>query len=179
LLADLRQCVKSQSEEDCFSDCFERCRREGCEEACTDTLMMFMGMVEAVKLGRRASQIAASRGLSHVDAVALAFEEELKKAEEEDCPEKAISAQVLAAAAVELGTSLRDVANLRDQAQDVFMLLAPALAVAHQCVDVFRFLELMKVFIKEEAAKRVAAALEEGAVLVGGTAIKFKPVTKH
>ena len=182
LLADLRQCMKSQEEIECFSDCFEKCEKEGCEEVCVDALVMFMGTMQAAMLGKRASQVAVSRGLSHVDAVALVFEEELKKVEEEeDCPEKAISAQALAAAVVELNNSFQSVANLRDQAQDVLLLMAPALAVAHQCAgkDVFRYLELMKVLIKEETVKRIAAALEEGAVLVGNTTIKFKPVAKH
>ena len=181
LLADLRQCMKSQEEIDCFSDCFEKCEKEGCEEACADALVMFMGTMQAAMLGKRASQVAASRGLSHVDAVALVFEEELKNVEEEDCPEKAISAQALAVAVIELNNSFQSVANLRDQAEDVLLLMAPALAVAHQCIgkDVFRYLELMKVLIKEETVKRIAAALEEGAVLVGNTTIKFKPVAKH
>jgi hypothetical protein len=71
--------------------------------------------------------------------------------------------------------------TLREQAQDVLLLVAPALSAAYKCIgeEVFEYLELVRPFVEEEALKRVVAALEEGVALVGGTLIKFEPVKSN
>jgi hypothetical protein len=41
---------------------------------------------------------------------------------------------------------------------------------------VFEYLETVRPLIGEEMTKRIVAALEEGAALVGDVVVKFKPV---
>jgi len=66
------------------------------------------------------------------------------------------------------------VPGLQSHAQDVLLLMAPALAAACRCVGeaVFEYLD----FIMLKRMKRVVAALEEDTALVGDVAIKFKLV---
>jgi hypothetical protein len=137
-----------------------------------------LGIAEARKLAERAALAVILLGLNPVDAVAAAFDAEVKKAEGMECPQRAIAGRILAAAAVELYKSFQKVPSLQKHAQDVLTLMAPALALAYQCMgeEVFEYLELARPFIGEDATRRIVAALEEGGVLVGGATIQFKPV---
>jgi len=96
------------------------------------------------------------------------------KAEEGDCPERGVAARILAAAAVELYKNFKKVPGLQSHAQDVPLLMAPALVTACRCVGeaVYECLD----FIMLKKMKRAVAALEEGAALVGVVVVNFKPV---
>jgi hypothetical protein len=174
----LVDCVKVLGVDVCFHVCLKKCQGEGCEAACLNALETALGIVEARRIARGASLVTVLLGVDPTYAVATAFEAELQKAEKMECPQKAIAGRILAAAAVELHKSFQRVPSLQKDAQDVLTLMAPALALAYQCVRevVFEYLELARPFIGEDATRRIVAALEEGGVLVGGATIQFKPV---
>ena len=176
LVRSLAGCIEALDVENCYRICLEGCRGEGCRDACLGTLKVALGVVAARRVARRAAAAVALLGVDPVDAIVLMFDKEVKEVEKMDCPEKGDAAQALVATAIELYWSLKK--GLQERAQDALLLMAPALAVAHQCVgdEVFEYLDLVKPFVEEEAVKRVVAALEEGIVLIGNTAIKFKPV---
>jgi hypothetical protein len=178
LAGGLVDCVEEFGVRECFDVCLRRCQGEGCEAACLSALEAALGVVEARRMARGASLVAVLLGVDPTYAVAAAFETELEKAERMECPQKAIAGRVLAAAAVELYKSFQIVPPLQKDAQDVLTLMAPALALAYQCVgeEVFEYLELIRPFIGEDATRRIVAALEEGGVIVGGETIRFKPV---
>ena len=100
----------------------------------------------------------------------------MKKIEKIRCPERGVAAKALAAAAVELYRSFKKV-GLREQAQDVLPLMAPALAAAHRCVGDWasEYLDFIKPFVGEEVVKRIVAAMEKGTAPIGGAAVKFEP----
>ena len=178
LASGLADCVAELGVKRCFTACLRRCQGEECEAACLSALETALGIAVARELAEKAAAAAALLGLGPADAVAVAFGAETARTEVMGCPQKAIAGRVLAAAAVELYKSFQKVPPLQEHAQDVLVLMAPALATAYQCVgeEVFEYLELARPFIGEDAAKRIAAALEEGGVLVGGVVINFKPV---
>jgi len=175
LVVDLATCLEALDAERCYRACLERCVGEGCGGMCLGALETALGVLMARRVARRA-EAAALLGLSPVDAVAAAFNEELRKVRLMDCPERGVAARALATAAVDMYMSFREA--LREQAQDILLLAAPALSAAYKCIgeEVFDYLELMRPFVEEEALKRAVAALEEGAALVGGTLIEFEPV---
>jgi hypothetical protein len=182
LINGLAGCVVERGAEECFRECLKRCRGEGCEETCLGALEVAVGTAVAREVVRRAALVAALLGADLINAVALIFSEELKSAEAKECPDKAVAARILSIAAVELFMNLQKAAEsspkLRDRVQSLLLLAAPALAAAYQCVgeEVFEYLETVRPLIGEEMTKRIVAALEEGAVLVGGVVINFKPV---
>ena len=178
LVQSLADCIEALDVGSCYRICLERCRGEECRDACLGTLKVAAGVAAARRVARRAAAAVALLGVDLVDAVALMFDKEVKEIEKMDCPEKGDAAQALAAAAAELYWSLKKAPGLQERAQDALLLMAPALAVAHQCVgdEVFEYLDLVKPFVEEEAVRRVVAALEEGIALIGNVAIKFKPV---
>jgi hypothetical protein len=145
---------------------------------CLGALETALGVATARRVARRAAVAAALLGANLVDAVAAVFNEEVGKAREMECPERGIAARALATAALELYMEFKAEPGLRQHAQDVLLLMAPALSAAYPCIgeEVFEYLELARPFVEEEAVKRVVAAMEEGGVLVGGVIIKFPPV---
>jgi hypothetical protein len=178
LVGDLVECVmEEQSVKTCYYACLRSCRGERCDAACLGALEAALGVAVARDLARKAALAALLMGLSPIDAAALAFNAEVKRVEEKDCPEREVASRVLAVAAVELYKYFKKVPGLREQAQDVLLLMAPALSAAYRCVgEVFEYLDFIKPFVDEEAVNRIAAALEEGAAVVGGVTIKFEPV---
>ncbi len=66
----------------------------------------------------------------------------------------------------------------RGRAREVLLLVAPALAEAHQCMgeEVFKYLDSIKPLVGERAVRRIIRDLKEGNVFVGGVLITFKPV---
>jgi hypothetical protein len=178
LVRGLANCVEAFDVEICYRICLEGCRGEGCAEACLGALEVALGVLAARAVAMRAAAAVTLLGIDPVDAVTLAFDAEVKKVKKMDCPARGAAAKALAAAAVELYKAFKKVPNLQERAQDALLLMAPALAVAHKCVGdrAFEYLEFIRPFVEEEAIKRIVAAMEEGAVLVGGVAIKFEPV---
>jgi hypothetical protein len=178
LVSVVVDCVKERKARDCFEECLKTCQGDRCEETCLGALEVALGALTARGLAEKAALIAALLGFSPIDALATVFSAELRKTEEGDCPDKAFSARVLVTAASHLYLAFRNVPALRDSAQDVLILMAPAFAAAYQCIGdvVFDHLEMMRPFIGEDAAERIVAALEEGGVMVGNVIINFKPV---
>ncbi len=177
LVRGLASCVEAFGAEICYRMCLEGCRGE-CAGACLGALEAALGVLAARTVAWRAAAATTLLGVDPVDAVALAFDAEVKKVKEMDCPARGAAAKALAAAAVELHKAFKKVPNLRERAQDALLLMAPALAAAHRCVGdaAFEYLEFIRPFVGEEAIKRIVAAMEEGAVLIGNTAVKFEPV---
>jgi len=182
LINGLAGCVMERGTEDCFRECLRSCRGEGCREVCLGALEVAVGTAVAREVARRAALAVALLGADLINAVALVFNEELKSAEAKECPDKAAAARILSIAAVELFMSLQKTAEgspkMRKRVQSLLLLAAPALALAHQCVgeEAFEYLETIRPIIGEEAVERIAAALEEGAALVGDVVVKFKRV---
>ena len=182
LVNSLAECMWKREAEECFQECLKRCRGEGCEETCLGVLEVAVGTVAAHLIAKQAIQATELKGSDLMKSIASAFKEELESAKAKECPEKAVAARILFIAAVELFMNMRKAAGdspkLQKLAEDLLLLTAPALAEAYQCVgdEVFEYLEVVRPFIGEEVTKRIAAALEEGAALVGGVDFKFKPV---
>ena len=176
LTNDFMKCVESQRANDCLNDCLKRCRGKRCGEVCLGALKAAMGTVLAKDMIRTAEKAASLYGLNQILVVAWTFKADLEKVKKKDCPEKEFMAWILATAAIELYEHFKKV--MRSRSQDVILLMAPALAEAYQCVgeEVFKYLDFIKPVVGERAAKRIAAALKEGNVFVGGEIIQFKPV---
>ena len=173
----LANCVKALDVESCLRICLEGCRGKGCAEACLGALEAALGVVAARAVARQTAAAVALLGIDPVDAAAPAFNAEMEKIERMKCPERGVAARALAAAAVELYRSFKK-AGLREQAQDVLLLMAPALAAAYQCAgkEVFKYLDSIKPIIGEGAVKRIIDEMRRGNVFVGGVLIAFKPV---
>jgi hypothetical protein len=180
LINVLAGCVVERGAEECFRECLRNCRGEGCGETCLGALEVAVGTAAAREVVRRAALVAALSGADLINAIAAVFSEELKSAEAKECPDKAVAARILSIAAVELFMNLQKTASpkMRERVQGLLLLAAPALAAAYQCVgeEAFEYLETVRPLIGEEAVERIVAAMEEGAVLVGGVVIKFRPV---
>jgi hypothetical protein len=178
LVRGLVNCVEAFDVEVCYRMCLQGCRGGGCEGACLGALEVALGVLAARAAAMRAAAAVTLLGIDVVDAVALAFDAEVKKVKEMDCPAREVAAKALAAAAVELHKAFKKVPALQKYAQDILLLTAPALAVVHRCVGdrAFEYLEFIRPFVGEEVIKRIVAAMEEGAVLIGNTTIKFEAV---
>ncbi len=173
------ECLESRSADDCLHECLERCRGEGCGEACLGALYAAMGMAVAGKIIGIAEAAVSLLNMDPVTAVAWEFDKELEKVKEKDCPEKEVMAWILAAAAMELYMNFKNAPTpRRRRAQEVLLLMAPALAEAYQCVgeEVFKYLDSIKPLVGERAVKRIIREMKEGNVFVGGVIITFKPV---
>ncbi len=176
LSRELVDCAESLTPKDCYYVCLKMCDGE-CEIVCLNAVQAAFGIAMARKIARKAVVAVVLFSLDPVNAHAVVFDAELKKVEKMSCPEKAFGSRTLAAAAIELYKAFKIVPSLQERAQDVILLMAPALALVHQCgEDVFEYLDLIMPFVEEEAVKRIVAALEEGVVLVGEVDIRFEPV---
>ncbi len=178
LVRGLANCVEALGAEVCYRMCLEACRGEECEGACLGALEVALGVLAARAVAGRAAVATTILGIDPVDAVVLAFDAEVKKVKEMDCPARGAAAKALAAAAVELHKAFKKVPNLQKHAQDALLLMAPALAAAHRCAGdrVFEYLEFIRPFVGEEVIKRIVAAMEEGAVVIGNSTVRFEPV---
>ncbi len=179
LLDRARKCVKNREAGYCYRDCLKRCQVEECEEVCLGVVEEALGVEVAEELADEAASVAIVLNLSPAVAVATVFSGELDKVKKKRCPNKAVMARILAAAVFELYEKFKRKPTLRRYAQEVLLLIAPALAEAYQCVgeSVFRYIDSeLRPFVKEKMIKRIVAAMEKGAVTIGDVKIKFKPV---
>jgi len=165
---DLVKCVKTKGTKECLVECVEKCGAE-CIDLCTMAMNVAVGIAKAGDIALDVA-FAASIGVNPLDAAAAAIVLELTKAMEVECPDRATIARTLVVTLIELKNLLRN--------REMLLLLAPLLAVEHTCVgdEIFEFLEATRQGIGEEMTKRIAAALEEGAVKIGNTIIQFPPV---
>ncbi len=185
LVGRLVECVVLRSAKECFEDCLKMHQGES-EVVCLNAVETALGVAVAWDMAARAAKAAALLNSDPLNTVALAFDAELKKAEEKECPERETASRVFAVAAAELHNIFKKTQELQKHAQDVLLLLAPALALGYRCVgeEVFEYLDLLRPFIepaesgKEEksAVERIVAAMEQGGVVVGNVIIRFKPV---
>ncbi|MFZ8811955.1 MAG: hypothetical protein ACO2PN_28130 [Pyrobaculum sp.] len=182
MISNLAECVMEKVANECLRECLKRCRGEKCEEVCLGALETAAGIAMARTLAERATLATSLLNIDLVDAAVLVFNKELKSAEEMDCPDKAAAARILSIATMELFAHIQTAAGsspeMQKRVQSLLLLVAPALAEAYQCVgeEVFEYLETIRLLIGEEMTKRIAAALEEGAALVGSVVVKFRPV---
>jgi hypothetical protein len=165
---DLAECVRTGTAEECFVRCVEKCGEE-CTDLCLAAVSTAAGIAKARNLMEDIA-LAASAGVGPLDAAAAAVVLELRKAVEVECPDRAAITKTLTIMLIELKNLLRS--------KEVLLLLAPLLAVEHTCVGdaVYEFLEAARQGIGEDLTKRIVAALEEGAVKVGNSIIRFPPV---
>ncbi len=179
LYESVLECVeKSQNVGECLRDCFKRCRGEGCEEMCLGAVETISGMVVAKDMAENAATLVSRHKLDPAVAVATVFNVELGKVKKMRCPEKGVGARILTAAVLELYSSFEEESASRRYAQDVLLLLAPALAEAYRCMgeSAFGYLDGIRPFVGEEVVKKIVAAMEEGVVIIGDVEIRFKPV---
>jgi|GEM_PF-6162484 len=165
---DLAECVRARTTKECFVECVKKCGVE-CRDLCLMAVNTAVGIAKAGDIALDVA-FAASIGVNPLDAAAAAIVLELTKAMEVECPDRATIARTLVVTLIELKNLLRN--------REMLLLLAPLLAVEHTCVgdEIFEFLEATRQGIGEEMTKRIAAALEEGAVKIGNTIIQFPPV---
>ncbi len=164
---NLVECVGRKKKE-CFRECLNRCGAE-CLEMCVAAVDVAAAIAKARSLAEDV-KLAAALGVDPLDAAAVAFMLELRKAVEKDCPDRAIELRILFITLVELKNLLKK--------QELLLLLAPLLAAEYTCVgdEVFETLEAIRHGIREEMVKRIVAALEEGALKIGHTIIQFPPI---
>jgi len=165
----LVECVERRKVKKCFDACLDRCGGEECVDLCIGALDVAVGLAVARGLAEGAKMVALF-GVSPAEAAAAAFAYMLQKAGRTKCPERADAARILNIVAVELRNLLG--------AQDLLLLLAPAVAVVHSCIgdEAFDVLDAIMSAVGEETTARIAAALEEGVVAVGNVVVKFPPV---
>jgi len=166
---DLVECVRGRGAKECFEECLQKCRGEDCGGLCISAVDVAYGMSLALDMARDV-QLAALMGVEPLDAAALSFAVRLEKVWEKECPDRAAAARILVAALVELRNLLR--------IRELLLLLAPLLSAEHGCTgeEVFEFLDSIVMAVGEEMVAKIAAALEEGAVVVGNVVIRFPPV---
>jgi predicted glycosyltransferase len=126
------KCVKKREVGYCYRDCLKRCQVEDCEEECLGVMESVLGGEVAEELADEAASIAIIQNISPVDAVATVFNMELDKVKKKRCPNKAVTARILAEAVFELYEKFKKKPSLRRHAKDVLLLMAPALAEAYQ-----------------------------------------------
>jgi hypothetical protein len=165
---NLVECVTAKAAKECLRECVEKCGEE-CIDLCLAAVDTAVGIAKARNLMEDVA-LAASAGVDPLDVATAAVVLELWKAVQMDCPDRAAMTKTLVITVVELKNLLRN--------QEVLLLLAPLLAVEHTCVgdEVFEFLEAARRGIGEEMTQRIVAALEEGAVKIGNSIIRFPPV---
>ncbi len=174
-----RKCVEKREVGYCYRDCLKRCQVEDCEEECLGVMELVLGVEVAEELADEATTLAIVRDISPAVAAAIVFNEELNKVKKKRCPNRAVMARILAAAAFELYEKFKKKRALRHHAQDVLLLMAPALAEAYRCVgeSTFRYIDAeLRPFVEEKMLKKITAAMKKGVVTIGDVNIKFKPV---
>ena len=170
LAEDLRldECLDRHGAQRCLEKCLKNCRGATCRELCLSALDAAAAKGIARRLAQGAVAAASETGLTAPEAAAMGFSMLLEEPDG-DCIDKVVSMRVLGLVAMELR-------NLLGR-QDMLLLLAPAVAKAHECLgdDTFNLLDMLAPALGREAVERIAAAMEEGAVKIGRVVIKFPP----
>ncbi len=165
----LEECLDRHRPQKCLDMCLKNCRGENCRELCLNAMDAAAAKGIARRLVQDAVAAASETNLTVPEAVAVGFYMLLDEPGG-DCVAKVISMRVLGLVAIDLRNLLG--------AQDMLLLLAPAIAAAHECIGdkAFDLLDMVAPAIGREVAERIAAALEEGIVKIGRIELKFPPV---
>jgi len=170
LAEDLRleECIEKRGAQKCLEKCLKNCRGGDCRELCLNAMDAAAAKGIARKLAQGAVAVASETGLTAPEAAAMGFSMLLEEPDG-DCIAKVVSMRVLGLVAMELRNLLGT--------QDMLLLLAPAVAKAHECLgdDAFNLLDMLAPALGREAVERIAAAMEEGAVKIGRVVIEFPP----
>ncbi len=164
----LEECLDRHKPQKCLNMCLKSCRGENCRELCLNAMDAAAAKGIARRLVQDAAAAASETGLTVPEAVAVGFRMLLDEPGG-DCIAKVVSMRVLGLVAMELRNLLG--------VQDMLLLLAPAIAAAHECIgdEAFDLLDMIAPTIGREMAERIAAALEEGVVKIGRMELKFPP----
>jgi len=164
----LEECLDRHKPQKCLDRCLKNCRGENCRELCLNAMDAAAAKGIARRLVQEAAAAASETGLTVPEAAALGFRMLLDEPSG-DCTARIISMRVLGLVAMELRNLLGT--------QDMLLLLAPAIATAHECIgdEAFDLLDMIAPTIGRNMAERIAAALEEGAVKIGQVEIRFPP----
>jgi hypothetical protein len=164
----LEKCLDRHGAQRCLEKCLKNCREAACRELCLSALDAAAAKSIARRLAQGAVAAASETGLTAPEAAAMGFGMLLEEPDG-DCVAKVVSMRVLGLVAMELRNLLGT--------QDMLLLLAPAVAKAHECLgdDAFNLLDMLAPALGREAVERIAAAMEEGAVKIGRVVIKFPP----
>jgi hypothetical protein len=169
----LVRCAQERGLDECHELCLERCRERGHPD-CGGLCARAVGYAGAQALAREillaAARLAAAHGLALPDAIIVAFMNAVQHADRRarDCAARERLAGALTVAADELADTAGH--------PELVMLAAPALALLRNCRErLERALEALRL-LGEDIAARVAAALEEGAAVIGRAVVRFPPV---
>ncbi len=165
----LEECLDRHKPQKCLNKCLKNCRGENCRELCLNAMDAAAAKGIARRLVQDAVAAASETGLTVPEAAAVGFYMLLDEPGG-SCIAKITSMRVLGLVAIDLRNLLG--------AQDMLLLLAPAIAAAHECIGdkAFDLLDMVAPAIGREMAERIAAALEEGVVKIGRIELKFPPV---
>jgi hypothetical protein len=171
----LVDCVESESLRVCYYECLKMCRNEA---ACLGALEVALGVTVARDVVRIATKTICPLDdvdvkRVDVDIVALLFKGLLRKIEKMECPRRAVAARVLAIAALALHKVFKEASE--KHAQEILMLMAPALAAAHRCGEQALSMEMIEPLVGE-VMKRITTALKEGNIQIGDVGIEFEPI---
>jgi len=160
----LARCAQERGLDECHDLCLERCRERGhpdCGGLCARAVGYAGAQALTQEILLAAARLAAAHGLALADAIIAAFMNAVQHSE------RAASALVVAA----------DELAYTAGRPELVMLAAPALALLRNCRErLERALDVLMVMLGEEGAARVAAALEEGAAVIGRAVVRFPPV---
>jgi hypothetical protein len=164
----LDECLERHEAQRCLNMCLKNCKGENCNQVCLYALDAAVAKNIARKLARGAVAAATETDLTIPEAAAMGFHMLLKEPAS-DCVTKVASMRILGMVAVELRYLLG--------VQDLLLLLAPAIAMAYECIrdEAFNLLDMVAPSIGQEMAERIAAALQEGVVKIGRITLKFPP----
>jgi hypothetical protein len=164
----LEECLDRHKPQKCLDRCLKNCRGENCRELCLNAMDAAAAKSIARRLVQDAAAVASETGLTVPEAAAVGFGMMLDGSGG-DCTAKIVSMRVLGLVAIDLKNLLG--------VQDMLLLLAPAIAAAHECIGdrAFDLLDMVEPAIGREVVERIAAALEEGVVRIGRIELKFPP----
>jgi hypothetical protein len=166
----LAECARERGLDECHELCLKRCQGADCGDLCARAVGHAGAQALAREILLAAARIAAASGLRLDEAVVVSFMSAVQRSERaaRDCAARERLASALTVAADELAHAAGH--------PELVMLAAPAISLLRDCPkELERGLESLKV-LGEDIAARVAAALEEGAVVIGRAVIRFPPV---
>ena len=169
LAEDLDKCVEKNGPQRCLDECLKSCRGENCDRVCLNAVDMAVARNIARTLAQGAVAAASETDLTVPEAVAVGFRILMEESSDGDCFARLSSMRLLSFVAMDLKKLLG--------MQDMLLLMAPALAIAYDCVgdEAFRFLNNIAITIGREMSEKIAAALRKGVVEIGRITITFPP----
>ncbi len=172
--AELEECVRRRSDDDCFKACVRRCGggEEGCAGACRTAVDAALARNLTEDVLKKAVDIVVKSKftIAMPEAVAGLISDLLKMHIDADCEVKAKLFRVVGIAVIDLRNAVWP---------DLMLLFAPLISTVYGCVgegEVDSLLEGIRAAAGEEEAKKISAALDAGKVAVKRVIIEFPPV---